>query len=54
MAAVANATGLTPAPDGLVFPPCGTHELADILHTQQALLKCADHDRAEQRPEGRA
>ena len=31
MAAVANATGLTPAPDGLVFPPCGTHELADVL-----------------------
>jgi predicted homoserine dehydrogenase-like protein len=31
MAAVANATGLTPAPDGLTFPPCGTHELADIL-----------------------
>jgi predicted homoserine dehydrogenase-like protein len=31
MAAVANATGLTPAPDGLTFPPCGTHELADVL-----------------------
>ncbi len=31
MAAVANATGLTPPPDGLAFPPCGTHELADIL-----------------------
>jgi predicted homoserine dehydrogenase-like protein len=31
MAAVANATGLTPAPDGLAFPPCGTHELADVL-----------------------
>ncbi|HEY1932939.1 MAG TPA: Gfo/Idh/MocA family oxidoreductase [Acetobacteraceae bacterium] len=31
MAAVANATGLTPAPDGLHFPPCGTHELAQVL-----------------------
>ncbi|MBV9249902.1 MAG: Gfo/Idh/MocA family oxidoreductase [Acetobacteraceae bacterium] len=31
MAAVANATGLTPPPDGLLFPPCGTHELAELL-----------------------
>ena len=31
MAAVANATGLTPPPNGLAFPPCGTHELADVL-----------------------
>ncbi len=31
MAAVANATGLTPPPDGLRFPPCGTHEMAQIL-----------------------
>lgn len=31
MAAVANASGLTPAPDGLEFPPIGTHELADTL-----------------------
>ncbi|MSO70089.1 MAG: flagellar biosynthesis protein FlgA [Alphaproteobacteria bacterium] len=31
MTAVANATGLTPAPDGLAFPPCGTHELAQLL-----------------------
>jgi predicted homoserine dehydrogenase-like protein len=31
MAAVANATGLTPPPDGLRFPPCGTHELAQVL-----------------------
>jgi predicted homoserine dehydrogenase-like protein len=31
MAAVANASGLTPAPGGLVFPPIGTHELADAL-----------------------
>jgi predicted homoserine dehydrogenase-like protein len=31
MAAVANATGLTPAPDGLAFPPCGTDALASVL-----------------------
>jgi predicted homoserine dehydrogenase-like protein len=31
MAAVANATGLTPPPDGLRFPPCGTHEMAQVL-----------------------
>ncbi len=31
MAAVANASGLRPAPDGLVFPPVGTHEMADRL-----------------------
>jgi predicted homoserine dehydrogenase-like protein len=31
MAAVANATGLTPPPDGLSFPPCGTDELAEVL-----------------------
>ncbi len=31
MAAVANATGLTPAPDGLAFPPCGADALATAL-----------------------
>src|SRR5262249_15377850 len=31
MAAVANATGLAVPPDGLRFPPLGTHELADGL-----------------------
>jgi predicted homoserine dehydrogenase-like protein len=31
MAAVANATGLVPAPDGLGFPPCGADELARAL-----------------------
>jgi predicted homoserine dehydrogenase-like protein len=31
MAAVANATGLTPAPDGLEFPPCGVDELPRVL-----------------------
>jgi predicted homoserine dehydrogenase-like protein len=36
MAAVANASGLTPAPDGLVFPPVGTHELAEKLRSGNA------------------
>ena len=27
MAAIGNATGLTPAPGGLAFPPCGTDDL---------------------------
>jgi predicted homoserine dehydrogenase-like protein len=31
MAAVANATGLTPAPGGLAFPPCGVDELPSVL-----------------------
>jgi predicted homoserine dehydrogenase-like protein len=31
MAAVANATGLTPAPGGLAFPPCGVDELPRVL-----------------------
>ncbi|MGQ3075073.1 MAG: NAD(P)H-dependent oxidoreductase [Ferrovibrionaceae bacterium] len=31
MAAVANATGLSPAPDGLAFLPCGVDDLARIL-----------------------
>src|SRR6266850_2120529 len=31
MAAVANATGLTPAPDGLGFPPCGVDDLPCVL-----------------------
>ena len=31
MAAVANATGLLPAPDGLGFPPCGVDDLPRIL-----------------------
>lgn len=30
MAAVANATGLAPAPEGLRFPPCGVHDLAQV------------------------
>ena len=31
MAAVSNAAGLTPAPDGLAFPPCGVDDLARVL-----------------------
>lgn len=31
MAAVANAAGLTPAPQGLEFPPCGVDDLARVL-----------------------
>ena len=31
MAAIANATELTPPPDGLLFPPCGTKQLAQLL-----------------------
>ncbi len=36
MAAVANATGLTPAPDGLAFPPCGVDDLARVLRPREA------------------
>ena len=31
MAAVANATGLLPQPDGLQFPPCGADDLPHVL-----------------------
>ncbi len=31
MAAIANACGLAPPPDGLAFPPCGMDDLAAIL-----------------------
>jgi predicted homoserine dehydrogenase-like protein len=34
MAAVSNATGLTPAPKGLEFPPCGVDQLAQVLRPQ--------------------
>ncbi|WP_428484660.1 NAD(P)H-dependent oxidoreductase [Rhodopila sp.] len=36
MAAVANASGLTPPPDGLAFPPVGTHQMADMLRPGNA------------------
>jgi predicted homoserine dehydrogenase-like protein len=35
MAAVANATGLTPAPDGLAFPPCGVDDLPRVLRPRE-------------------
>ncbi|NKB48338.1 MAG: flagellar biosynthesis protein FlgA [Alphaproteobacteria bacterium] len=34
MAAVANATGLSPAPGGLEFPPVGVQDLAHIMRPQ--------------------
>ena len=36
MAAIANATGLTPPPDGLRFPPCGKEDLAHVLRPAEA------------------
>jgi predicted homoserine dehydrogenase-like protein len=36
MAAVANATGLTPAPDGLAFPACGVEDLPRVLRPRDA------------------
>jgi predicted homoserine dehydrogenase-like protein len=36
MAAVANATGLTPAPEGLAFPPCGVDDLPRVLRPRTA------------------
>ena len=35
MAAVANATGLSPAPDGLGFPPCGVDDLPRLLKPRE-------------------
>ncbi|WP_089721218.1 NAD(P)H-dependent oxidoreductase [Candidatus Entotheonella palauensis] len=35
MAAIANATGLTPAPEGLSFPPCGTDDLPHVLRPRE-------------------
>ena len=36
MAAVANATGLAPAPGGLAFPPCGVDDLARVLRPRES------------------
>jgi predicted homoserine dehydrogenase-like protein len=36
MAAVANATALTPAPEGLAFPPCGVDDLPRVLRPRAA------------------
>jgi predicted homoserine dehydrogenase-like protein len=35
MAAVANATGLVPAPGGLEFPPCGVDDLPRVLRPRE-------------------
>ena len=35
MAAIANATGLSPPADGLGFPPCGADELATVLRPRE-------------------
>jgi predicted homoserine dehydrogenase-like protein len=35
MAAVANATGLLPAPEGLAFPPCGVDDLPRVLRPRE-------------------
>lgn len=36
MAAVANATGLTPSPEGLGFPPAGANDLPNVCRPQKA------------------
>jgi predicted homoserine dehydrogenase-like protein len=36
MTAVANATGLAPAPQGLEFPPCGVDDLPSVLRPRAA------------------
>ena len=36
MAAIANATGLAPPPDGLRFPPCARDDLAHVLRPAEA------------------
>ena len=36
MAAIANATGLSPPPGGLGFPPCGVDDLAHVLRPRRA------------------
>jgi predicted homoserine dehydrogenase-like protein len=36
MTAVANATGLTPSPEGLAFPACGVDDLPRILRPREA------------------
>ena len=35
MAAIANATGLTPAPGGLTFPPCGVDDLPHVMRPRE-------------------
>jgi len=40
MGAVANACGLTPAADGLAFPPCGVDDLPNVLRPVSAAASC--------------
>lgn len=47
MAAIANGTGLTPAPDGLAFPPCGVDDLAQVLRPRAAGGQLHHHSQVE-------
>ncbi|MCL4746928.1 MAG: Gfo/Idh/MocA family oxidoreductase [Burkholderiaceae bacterium] len=47
MAAVANATGLVPAPGGLAFPPCGIDDLAHVLRPIAAGGQLHHHGQVE-------
>ena len=55
MCAVANATGLTPAPDGLAFPPCGVDDLPKVLrpHADGGVLHQQRAGRGHLEPEPR-
>ena len=43
MAAVANATGLLPARNGLSFPPCGVDDLPRILKPRRRRRRFCEH-----------
>lgn len=47
MAAVANATGLSPPPGGLDFPPCGVDDLPHVLRPRSAGGQLADRGQVE-------
>ncbi len=47
MAAVANATGLAPAPDGLAFPPCGVDDLPRVLRPREEGGQLNHHGQVE-------
>jgi predicted homoserine dehydrogenase-like protein len=55
MCAIANATGLSAAPDGLAFPPCGVDDLPHVLRPREhggrlaqkgvvEVVSCLEHD----------
>ena len=46
MTAVANATGLTPAPEGLGFPPCATDDLPTVLRPRETAARCTTRARS--------